>query len=54
MAPRPESEAEHLRTKARKELLGLLEGVSKACPSRKAECELLKTFLGPRKEESGH
>jgi hypothetical protein len=30
MAPRPELEAEHLREKARKELLGLLEGVSKA------------------------
>jgi hypothetical protein len=30
MAPRPELEAEHLREKARKELLSLLEGVSKA------------------------
>jgi hypothetical protein len=54
MAPRPELEAEHLREKARKELLGLLEGVSKAHPSRKAECECLRLFLGSRKEESGH
>ena len=30
MAPRPELEAEHLREKAQKELLGFLEGVSKA------------------------
>jgi hypothetical protein len=30
MAPRPELEAEYLREKARKELLGFLEGVSKA------------------------
>ena len=30
MTPLPDLEAEHLREKARKELLGLLEGVSKA------------------------
>lgn len=30
MAPKLELEAEHLRDKARKDLLGLLEGVSKA------------------------
>jgi hypothetical protein len=29
MAPQIDKEAEHLRNKARKELLGLLEGVSK-------------------------
>jgi hypothetical protein len=54
MTPRPESEAEHLRQKARKELLGLLEGVSKAHASQKAEPECLRLALGPRKEESGH
>jgi O-succinylbenzoate synthase len=30
MAPKIELEADHLRDKARKDLLGLLEGVSKA------------------------
>jgi len=32
MAPSIEQEADHLREKARKDLLGLLEGVSKAAP----------------------
>jgi hypothetical protein len=30
MAPNIDKEAEHIRNKAKKELLGLLEGVSKA------------------------
>jgi hypothetical protein len=54
MAPHPESEAKHLREKARKELLGLLEGVSKARPCQKAEFECLRLALGPREEELGH
>ena len=54
MTPRPESEATHLREKARRELLGLLEGVSKARPCQKAESECLRLALGPRKEEFGH
>lgn len=54
MTPRPESEAEHLRQKARKELLGLLEGVSKANPSQKAESKCLRLALGSGKEKPGH
>jgi hypothetical protein len=50
----PELEAEYLREKARKELLGLLEGVSKARSSQEAEHECLRLLLGPREEEPGY
>ena len=50
MAPRPELEAEHLREKARKEFLNLLEGVSKAEYSHIA-LEDLTINVGPRKEK---
>jgi hypothetical protein len=51
MAPTIDREADHVRDKARKDLLALLEGVSMAAaiiPSRP-----LLTCTGPRKEELG-
>jgi hypothetical protein len=47
MGPLPGSEAVHLRTKARKDLLNLLEGVSKA------EASLMRVSYSERVSRSG-
>lgn len=51
MAPTIDREADHVRDKARKDLLALLEGVSKAAAI--VPFPLLLTCTGPRKEELG-
>lgn len=52
MAPNLDKEAEHIRNKARKELLGLLEGVSKADSVRLLTTLMLNIWTGSRQEES--
>ena len=56
MAPRTEFNTEQVRTKARKDLLYLLEGVSKTLrPAPPARARPVLTLLrsGPRQEERG-
>jgi hypothetical protein len=53
MAPKIELEADHLRDKARKDLLALLEGVSKAKLSTMCQLSRRLTIVqGPWQEES--
>lgn len=53
MAPKIELEADHLRDKARKDLLGLLEGVSNAAVVELPVASNVDLPLGSRQEESG-
>jgi hypothetical protein len=52
MAPKIELEADHLRDKARKDLLALLEGVSKAAVDNLSLSRRLTIVQGPWQEES--
>lgn len=53
MAPNIDKEAEHLKNKARKELLGLLEGVSKRDEHPAVLDSEADRNPGPWQEESG-
>jgi hypothetical protein len=54
MAPNLDKEADHIRNKARKELLGLLESVSTVECTTMATQHAKPEIVGPGQEELGH
>lgn len=54
MAPNIDKEAEHIRNKAKKELLEFLEGVSKAKGVMVSTTLMLNSRTGARQEEYCH